>query len=63
MEGSCDVEYPPQALLKLFKERDDAEKEARRVRRANDVARNKGSLRSSSSKDRSRERSNRERLG
>jgi hypothetical protein len=62
MEKSCSGEYPLIALLKLFTERDNAEKEGRRVRRVNEAAR-KGSSRSSSSKDRSRERSNRERSG
>ena len=59
LEGSSGVEYPPQALLKLFHERDKAEKETRRLRRANEAAR-KGNSRSLSSKDYSRERSNRE---
>jgi hypothetical protein len=47
--------------LKLFHERDEVEKEARRLRRANEAAR-KGNSRSSSSKDHSRERSNKEKL-
>ena len=59
LEGSNGVEYSPQALLKLFHERDEAEKEAKRLRKANEAAR-KGNSRSSSSKDRSKERSNRE---
>ena len=65
MERSTSVEWPPVALLNLFTERDDAEKEARRLRRAEkakEPPRIKGSSRSLSSKDRSRERSNKERL-
>jgi hypothetical protein len=64
MERSTSVEYPPVALLALFTEREDAEKEAKRIRRAErakELPRIKGSSRSSSSKDRSRERSNKER--
>jgi hypothetical protein len=54
------LQYPLIALLKLFIKRDNVEKEAKRVQRANKAAR-KGNSRSSSSKDYSKERSNKER--
>jgi hypothetical protein len=60
LEGSTDRQYPPAALLKLFTKQEDAKKEvkkeARRVRREGRIKDSSTSL-----KDRSRERSNKER--
>ena len=59
---TCNDEYPLIALFKLFIKREVAEKEVNKARRVKETTRIKGNSRSSSLKDRFKERFNKERL-